>query len=298
MPNPFINSDFDDEDASSGDDNLSFLGFHPDDGESEEKGESDFVLGGDNIVSGRTGAGEPAGLSFGDESAKEDEDDNLPNDEEDDQSVDEEDDGEELAGEDDDLEEDEEDDDGEGISAEDSVVISKSQLVAARQLINSIEKNTTRLNSLLSGLLSDEEEEKISVAQIDEGILSNMAGQVIEGVFNGENMIGSDGKEYSVPANYASKSKLVEGDMLKLTITDRGTFVYKQTKPVERKRLIGKLEKDENGNYIVVADHKKYGVLTASITYYKGVAGDKVVILVPIAGDSAWGAVENVIKSK
>lgn len=86
--------------------------------------------------------------------------------------------------------------------------------------------------------------------------------------------------------------------MLKLTITDRGTFLYKQTKPVERKRLIGKLEKDGNGNYQVLAEHKKFRVITASITYYKGVPGDKVVILVPVSGDSAWAAVENVIKSK
>ena len=46
------------------------------------------------------------------------------------------------------------------------------------------------------------------------------AGRVIEGVFDGENMIGPDGKQYSVPANYASKSKLVEGDILKMKISD------------------------------------------------------------------------------
>ncbi|MBU1146566.1 hypothetical protein KKD80_03410, partial [Patescibacteria group bacterium] len=39
--------------------------------------------------------------------------------------------------------------------------------------------------------------------------------RIMEGVFNGQNMIGADGKEYLVPANYASKSKLVEGDILK-----------------------------------------------------------------------------------
>ena len=61
---------------------------------------------------------------------------------------------------------------------------------------------------------------------------------------------------------------------------------------------VGKLEKDANGNYLVAGEHKKFRVITASITYYKGVPGDKVVILVPVAGDSAWAAVENVIKSK
>ena len=43
-------------------------------------------------------------------------------------------------------------------------------------------------------------------------------GRIIEGVFDGYQMIGPDGTKYSVPANYSSKSKLVEGDLLKLTI--------------------------------------------------------------------------------
>ena len=73
--------------------------------------------------------------------------------------------------------------------------------------------------------------------EYDEGI-------VIEGVFDGQIMIGADGKKYSVPANYASKSKLVEGDILKLTIDRQGNFIYKQIGPIERRRLIGSLVKD------------------------------------------------------
>ena len=53
-------------------------------------------------------------------------------------------------------------------------------------------------------------------------------GNVIEGTFDGQIMIATDGKQYPVPANYASKSKLVEGDVLKLTITSDGSFIYKQ----------------------------------------------------------------------
>ncbi|MDD4901909.1 MAG: hypothetical protein PHE24_02125 [Patescibacteria group bacterium] len=201
--------------------------------------------------------------------------------------------------EDEDLEEDSDGDDGEYVS-EDSVIVSKSKIILAKQLLENIQKSSVNLVSLFGGLLDDGDEERISIGEISDGLIADEeeGGKVIEGVFNGENMIGPDGKEYSVPANYASKSKLVEGDMLKLTITDRGTFIYKQTKPVERKRLIGKLEKDANGNYLVKAEHKKFRVITASITYYKGIQGDKVVLLVPIAGDSAWGAVDNVIKSK
>ncbi len=122
---------------------------------------------------------------------------------------------------------------------------------------------------------------------------------VVEGVFNGQIMIGPDGKQYSVPANYASKSKLVEGDILKLTIDNSGAFIFKQILPVERQRLIGHLVKDkENGNFVVLAGEKIFKVLLASITYFKGDEGDEVVILVPKDADGAWAAVENVIKNK
>ncbi len=39
----------------------------------------------------------------------------------------------------------------------------------------------------------------------------NVAGKIIEGVFDGQMMLSPDGKS-TQSANYASKSKLVEGD--------------------------------------------------------------------------------------
>jgi len=120
--------------------------------------------------------------------------------------------------------------------------------------------------------------------------------KIVEGVFNGEKMIGSDGKEYSVPPNYASKSKLVEGDMMKLTITASGSFVYKQISQIERKRVTGELISDPTtGGWSALADGHTYKILTASVTFFKGKAGDEVVILIPTEGTSEWGAVENII---
>ncbi|MFH1225809.1 MAG: hypothetical protein V1684_00780 [bacterium] len=122
--------------------------------------------------------------------------------------------------------------------------------------------------------------------------------RIIEGVFDGQNMVGPDGKQYSVPANYASKSKLVEGDILKLTITPRGSFIYKQIEPIERKRLMGTLNENEaTGEFSVITEEGKWKVLTASVTYFKGGAGDEVVILIPQKGQSKWAAVENIIKT-
>ena len=120
--------------------------------------------------------------------------------------------------------------------------------------------------------------------------------KTIEGVFNGEKMVDSDGKEYAVPPNYASKSKLVEGDMMKLTITNAGAFIYKQIGPIPRKRLIGTLAFDQaTQRWSVDVEGKLYKVLTASISFYKGKPNDEVVILVPEDGQSDWGAVENII---
>lgn len=120
--------------------------------------------------------------------------------------------------------------------------------------------------------------------------------QIMEGVFNGESFVSPEGKEYPVPPNYASKSKLVEGDLMKLTITRSGTFMYKQIGPVERRRVIGSLSFDEaTQKWFAQAHGKSYKILTASVTFYKGKPGDQVVILVPESGHSDWGAVENIM---
>lgn len=121
--------------------------------------------------------------------------------------------------------------------------------------------------------------------------------RVIEGVFDGTRMIGPDGHHYSVPPNYASKSKLVEGDLMKLTITPKGAFVYKQVGPIPRRRLLGELVKNMAGSdFAVKVGAQKYRILTASVTYYHGKEGDEVTILVPESGQSSWAAVENIIK--
>ena len=121
--------------------------------------------------------------------------------------------------------------------------------------------------------------------------------RVVEGVFDGEQMIGADGKSYAVPPNYASKSKLVEGDLLKLTIGPRGNFIYKQVGPIERQRLVGALAYDqESGHFMVLSGGRSWRVLKASVTYFHGEVADEGVILVPKNAPSRWAAVENVIK--
>lgn len=170
-----------------------------------------------------------------------------------------------------------------------------------RELQLALENATAQLNQakqLVSELSADDlspvvrqQVDKVNEADFDDN------SQIVEGVFNGQNMVGPDGKIYTIPANYVSKSKLVEGDILKLSILADGSFVYKQIGPVERKRLVGNLIRDdETGDYTVLVNQRGYKVIMASITYYKGQSGDEVVILVPRDADSNWAAVENIIR--
>lgn len=120
--------------------------------------------------------------------------------------------------------------------------------------------------------------------------------RMIEGVFDGTLMITQTGERHVVPENYASKSKLIEGDVLKLIVKPDGSHIYKQISPVERRRIVGILGMDTDVNTpIVVVGEDVYKVLTASVSYHKGVPGDEVVILVPGSGKSNWAALERVV---
>jgi hypothetical protein len=163
---------------------------------------------------------------------------------------------------------------------------------ALREMIYSAEKTLQGAKSMLLQLEGKKKvgrKRKISEEDLEEG-------RIIEGTFDGQIMIGTDGKQYPVPANYASKSKLVEGDMLKLTITPDGSFIYKQIGPTDRKRLIGVVSLDAESNYFVAAEGKAYKVLLASITYFKVEPGDEVTLVIPKNISSDWGSIENVLQ--
>lgn len=159
------------------------------------------------------------------------------------------------------------------------------QVKRLRSLISEAETSLAAAKELILSLLGDDVE--ATNANVEENI-----GKIIEGVFDGQNMVGSDGKTYPVPANYASKSKLVQGDILKLTISDDGTFLYKQIGPIPRKQIVGKLEL-QDGHYFVKVGEKQYRVLLASVTYFKAKPGDQVSVNVPQDDeDTEWAALE------
>ncbi len=165
------------------------------------------------------------------------------------------------------------------------------------QMIESAEKNIQSAKQLLRDMMGGKMEASADLMRKAQVLTVSEGGKVIEGVFDGQNMVGPDGKQYPVPANYASKSKLVEGDVLKLTIAEDGSFIYKQIGPVERRKVMGTLMQDEKGEYRVLAEGKTFMVLLASLTYFKSEPGDQVTIVIPDDKDATWGAVENVLKA-
>lgn len=164
----------------------------------------------------------------------------------------------------------------------------EKQVKRLAALIQEAEINLAAAKELLVSIVGDEG----NIVTPKTSTTDNVTGKVVEGVFDGQKMIGPDGKEYPVPANYASKSKLVEGDILKLTITDDGGFVYKQIGPTERKQIIGTLVQHD-GTYYVEANGREYRILLASVTYFHIAVGDQVTIVVPADNEEAtWAAVE------
>jgi hypothetical protein len=159
------------------------------------------------------------------------------------------------------------------------------QIKRLKTLIQEAETNLAAATELIISLVGDDE--NMTPISREESL-----GKVIEGVFDGQNMVGSDSKTYPVPANYASKSKLVQGDILKLTIAEDGAFLYKQIGPIPRKQVVGTLILD-NGHYFVEVGGRRLRVLLASVTYFKAKPGDQVSVNLPEDDSAAeWAALE------
>jgi hypothetical protein len=125
--------------------------------------------------------------------------------------------------------------------------VPEKQIKRLKILIQEAETSVAAAKELLTSLVGEEAPESAKLQE-------EPVGKVVEGVFDGQNMVGSDGKTYPVPANYASKSKLVQGDILKLTIAE--------------------------------------DVLLASVTYFKAKPGDQVSVDVPEDDSAEWAALE------
>jgi hypothetical protein len=173
-----------------------------------------------------------------------------------------------------------------------------SKLALIKEMIESAESNLRSAKQVLNELTgSDTKKVYAKLAKELDPLPNNSVPEgtkIVEGVYNGETMVDSKGKVYPVPANYASKSKLVPGDVLKLTILEDGSYLYKQIGPTERKKIVGVLTY-EDGQYKGIANGKAYKLLLASVTYFKGEIGDKVTLIVPEFEESDFAAIENIL---
>ncbi len=144
------------------------------------------------------------------------------------------------------------------------MAIDNRTLALIKQRLDDAERNIQYVQQQLQDAIDGKEISEYD----DDGLIpeAEEGERIVEGVFDGQNMQGNDGEEYPVPPNYASKSKLVEGDVMKLTIEANGSFVYKQISPIERRRETGTLVVDEHGNFGVQTEEKTYKILLASVT--------------------------------
>ena len=164
--------------------------------------------------------------------------------------------------------------------------ISDKHIERFRGLIAKANTALTAAEELLTSIVGDDLQ-SISLQK------EEIAGKIIEGVFNGQNMIADDGRAYPIQANYASKSRLVQGDRLKLTISDDGSFLYKQIGPAQRIHVVGILSQ-KDGRFYVQVGERRYHVLAASVTHHRIKQGDQISITIPEDNPNAeWAAIES-----
>ena len=76
----------------------------------------------------------------------------------------------------------------------------EKQVKRLRSLIQEAETNLAAAKELLISIIGDD-----GTVFTPKNSQEDVSGKIIEGVFDGQIMMGPDGKSYPVPANYASK---------------------------------------------------------------------------------------------
>jgi protein involved in polysaccharide export with SLBB domain len=163
---------------------------------------------------------------------------------------------------------------------------------ALRDLLQSAQVSINSAKKLISSHLSEEDDMPLSTEWLSTYTQGEDA--VIEGVFTGESMLGSDGNIYPVPQNYASKSLLVQWSKLKAIIQPNGKIVYKIIGEIPYESKIGIVTKTGE-KYQITTDTKTYHVLLAAITFHHCSVGDTVSIRVPEWKDATYAVIEALV---
>jgi hypothetical protein len=170
----------------------------------------------------------------------------------------------------------------------------EQKIKALRDLIHSAQNSIHSAKKILNSLLWEDEENDMWLST--DGLSTYTSGddRVVEGVFTGESMLGSDGNMYPVPQNYASKSLLVQWSKLKALIHPSGKIVYKIIGEIPYESKVGIITK--NGEkYQITTEVRTYNVLLAAITFHHCDVWDTVSIRVPEWKDATYAVIESII---
>lgn len=176
----------------------------------------------------------------------------------------------------------------------------KKTLSAIRDFIITAEKSIKNAKKLLKDVLEENHISLDSDVILDTKWLNTYSSgdsKIIEWVFTWEEMLWSDLSKYPVPVNYASKSKLVQWDRLKLTIENNWKMTYKQISPIEREFKTWLITK-ENWKFQVLSEWRIYNLLTASVTHFKCEVWDNISIILPAWKEASFAAIEALIPKK
>lgn len=173
----------------------------------------------------------------------------------------------------------------------------KKTIIAIRDFIISAEKSINNAKKLLKEVLEENKLNLDSEVNYDTSWLNSYSSddsKIIEWLFTWEEMLGSDWNRYPVPANYSSKSKLVQWDKLKLTIAWNWKMLYKQIAPIERTFLTWLVTKEKD-KYQVIAEWNTYDLLTAAVTHFKANIWDSITVIIPTWKQATFAAIEALI---
>lgn len=122
--------------------------------------------------------------------------------------------------------------------------------------------------------------------------------KVIEWIYDWYFMNWSDEKKYPVPMNYASKTKLIPWDVLKLKIMEDWKLVYKLIWAASKKYIKWTLSKTDDNKFVAISDEwHTYLLNQAAVTFFKWKPGDEMSIIINWDKEYDYAAIETIIPS-
>ena len=173
-------------------------------------------------------------------------------------------------------------------------MIKESDLKSLRNAIVAAENSIRTAKHLLTELLGGDVKNNFDASTQGLSAYNEDGATVVEWVFIGDGMLGSDGNTYPVPQNYASKSLLVQGSRLKAIIQPNGRIMYKIIEEIPYETKLGIVTK-MGEKYQITTDDKTYNVLVASVTFHKVTVGDTVSIRVPKGKEATYAVIDNIV---